>query len=300
MMYDYWRFKSQIMYANETIYLNGLQASKLITVKNLNGLENPEAYAKLIESISKLKEELKAGTGLLNRNKSLVTAVPNLEVQDLQLNNVNMETMKVLDWIDEQTYLASGIPQELFKPEKNKYSDSEILRDEVRLYIDRKFKCLTENVVSNFILPRLLPNFKYNKYKYSYLKTITNEDLAIQEQSVEKIKVLLDFYNQAKANGLNVTFSEEKKTDLLKFGLIIQDDKPVENQPIETENQPANNQSTNPTPGKEQQIKDTIENETLENSKNHIEIVKDTRQNLKKAKDIVKNALVKQLKDLHV
>ena len=262
VLYDYWRLKEQISIANETIYSNGLQASKLLSVKPFNDM-GQEAILKHLEMhLIKLKEEVNQGSGLLNRNKTWISGVPGLQVDNLQMNNAEMKSMEIIDKIDEQTYLAFGVPMELFNPRYNKYNDVEILRDMIRKYIDKKMKCYTQNVITDFILPRLFSNFKFNKYEYKYKKTITAEDLELQKQKTEKTKVFFNFLTEAKKSGLDISLTDEKTKELENYGIIIKTNSPV----LEANKEPViDNVKTS------QSVEQEIEKENKEEEKENLE-----------------------------
>lgn len=228
VLYDIWELKESISTSNKSIFKNGLQASKLISLKPFRESAGEGELSHTIEYLDKLTQEIKQGSGLYNRNKTWVSGVPGLQVDDLQLDNVQMETMNFIDKIDEQTYLAFGLPMEVFNPRYNKYNDVEILRDMIRKYIDKKMRVFTYGVVTEFILPRLIPNFRFNKYEYKYKKTITAEDIELQNQRIEKTKVFFDFLTEAKKSGLNVSLTDEKKTELEEYGVIIETGTPLE------------------------------------------------------------------------
>lgn len=274
VLYDYWQLKQSIQTSNESIFRNGMQASKLVSLKPFKNDISQAEMELTVEQLNKLKSEMTQGSGLYNRNKTWLSGVPGVQVDDLQLSNVDMESMNVIDKIDEQTYLAFGVPMEAFNPRFGKYDDVEVIRDMVRKYIDKKMRVFTYDVVTNYILPRLIPNFKFNKYKYRYKKTITAEDLELQNLKTEKTKVFFNFVTDAKKAGLEISFTEEKKAELEEYGILINDPEP-QTLPIEkgVENENSDNEE------------ETIENEEVE--KKLIEDEENQEEN-KKLKDQVR------------
>lgn len=233
-----WQLKHYILGANETIYKNGIQAAKLISpAKNtIEGL-NQDQQATLDFLLDKLGMELNDVTGLHNRNKTLLSAIPGIEVHDLQMNNSEMRTVEIVEkFIDKQTYIVYSQDPSNFDISNSKYNNGEMVRDDRSKAISNKAKDVS-GIVENFIMPTIWPSYNKIRYPFRYTKILTQETLEEQNQRIQATQVSLDFFVKAKQTGIDVKFSNDWKEEAEKnFGVIIGNEHPVDSQQVVTPN----------------------------------------------------------------
>lgn len=278
-----WELKNAILAANETIYKNGIQAAKLISPK-VEAIANATSNNKefYLDEIDRLAEEMNAATGLHNRNKTIVSAIPGIQVDDLQMNNSQMRTVEVVDnFIDKQTYITYSQDESLFDTGKSKYNNAEIIRDTRSKAIQKKSKIITKDAVQNWIMKRIYPKYNPDKYPFEYSQIVTDETIRDQEQKTESLKVMLDFFVKAKATGINVKISPEKKESLKEVGLIIEDDLPVKPQETEITN--------------EEVLPKNQERQITREEKETVVTRAEKPDNIEKAKQVLTKALSRQL-----
>lgn len=221
ILHPLWNLKDMILKSQETPYSKGMQASKLLSIQPqaMEG-STPEIVNTYVEKLNILKEELSNTTGLINRNSSVLTSIPGLKVDDLQLNNAEMKSMEIIQRIDELTYITYSQDPGMYDSRLNKYSDSEILRDTKRKAIESKINRML-SLLQTFVMPAIYPEYNGKDYPIKYLKTVTKEELEIKDRKNDETKIFFDFLGQAKSSGLSVSITDEKKEELARFGIVI-------------------------------------------------------------------------------
>lgn len=211
--------KLRAMAANETVFKNGLQASYLLGIDASKMVKTGASIGNIEAAQTKLKAELQQASGLAGRNSFVYTGVP-LTMEKIQLSNVEMETIKLLEMINADTFSAYGVDPSILDISKSKYDNADIAMDNLYISIRSKIKRIIEAEME-YTMPRLDPKYNSDKYPFRMAFEPTQESMELKRIKQEDMKIFFDFFLKAKDVGLPVRPTAEKTQELKELGVII-------------------------------------------------------------------------------
>ena len=211
--------KLRALAANETVYQNGLQASYLLGIDASKMISSGASIGNVEVAQDKLKQELKQASGLQGRNSFIYTGVP-LQMEKIQLSNVEMETLKLLEMINNETFAAYGVDPSILDISKSKYDNADVAMDNLYISIRSKIKRIVEAEME-YTMPRLDPQYNPDKYPFRMAFEPTQEALEIKKIKQTDLEIFFDFLIKAKDVGLIVKPTPEKAKELQELGIDL-------------------------------------------------------------------------------
>jgi hypothetical protein len=211
--------KLRAMAANETVFQNGLQASYLVGLDAQKMISSGANATNILNAENKLKEELKQASGLRGRNSFVYTGVP-LTMEKIQLSNVEMETIKILDVINQETFSAYGVDPAVLDTSKSKYDNADIAMDNLYTAINPKIEEIVRAEME-YSMPRLDPKYNPEKYPFRMAYEPTKESMELKKIKQDDLKIFFDFLIKSKDVGLIVQPTADKARELKELGIDL-------------------------------------------------------------------------------
>lgn len=207
------------MAASESVFEKGLQASYLVGLDATKMAQTNATIQNIAEAEKKLKEELKQVSGLRGRNSFLYTGVP-MTMQKIQMSNVEMETIKLMQHINQLTYIAYGVDQSVLDISTSKYDNVDKAMDQLYVSIRSKLKRIIKAEME-YVMPRLYPLYDAEKYPLRMAYEPTQESMELKRIKQEDMSIFLDYFIKAKEIGLPVKPTPSKVKELQELGLDV-------------------------------------------------------------------------------
>lgn len=216
-----WLVKLRGLEASGNVFTNGLQAAYVIGL-DAGAMSKAPGGIRIndLKDIKKqMVEELKQGTGLENRNRSLISMMP-LTFNKLQMTNVEMETLKLIDLTNQETFAAYGIDPAVMDISKSKYDNADLSNDTLYKAIEPIIHQIIKAEME-YVMPRLYPGYNPDKYPFRLAYEPTTEDMAIKEIKQKDLQIWLENYIKAVQAGMKVNPTPEKVEELKAHGFDL-------------------------------------------------------------------------------
>lgn len=216
-----WALKSKALSATETVFGNGLQASHIVSLQ-VDKMAEVRGGVKLpdIQAIgNKLSEELKNATGLHNKNSAIISPLP-ITATKLQSNNVEMETVKLIDIADDQTYIAYNMDKAVFDTSKSKYNNADLALDSVWKAVQPHLNIFLETEME-FVMPILDSSYDSEKYPLRSEFDPTTQDFETAKLKQETMSILLNSLASLNKNGVLAKPTTQMLGELQENGIDL-------------------------------------------------------------------------------
>lgn len=218
-----WAMKSKALSATETVFGNGLQASHIVSLE-VDKMSDVRGGVKLpdIQAISnKLAEEMVQGmTGLRNKNKAIVSPVP-ITTTKIQSNNVEMETIKMIDFSNDETYIAYNLDKAVFDNSKSKYNNADLALDSIWKAIQPYLQEIFLEAEMNFVMPILDSSYDPEKYPLRSEFDPTTQDFETAKLKQETMSILLNSLASLNKNGVLAKPTTQMLAELQENGIDL-------------------------------------------------------------------------------
>jgi hypothetical protein len=215
-----WALKSKALSATETVFGNGLQASHIISLE-VDKMSDVRGGVKLpdIQTIgNKLAQEIMQGaTGLRNKNTAIVSPVP-ISTTKIQSNNVEMETIKMIDFSNDETYICFNLDKGVFDKSKTKYNNADLADDSVWKAIEPKVGIFI-SLLESFVIPIYEPTYNEKSYPLRIEFDPTTQDFETAKLKQETKSIELGSIASLHKNGVPVRLTQQKIDEYLEDGL---------------------------------------------------------------------------------
>lgn len=217
-----WALKSKALTATETVFGNGLQASHIVALE-VDKMSDVRGGVKLpdIQAISnKLAQEIVQGmTGLRNKNKAIVSPVP-ITTTKIQSNNVEMETVKLIDIADDRTYIAYNMDKAVFDTSKSKYNNADLALDSVWKAVQPQLNVFL-GAEQEFVMPFLDSSYDPEKYPLRFEFDPTTQDFETAKLKQETMAILLNSLASLNKNGVLAKPTTQMLKELQENGIDL-------------------------------------------------------------------------------
>lgn len=217
-----WALKSKALSATETVFGNGLQASHIISLE-VDKMSDVRGGVKLpdIQSIgNKLAQEIMQGaTGLRNKNTAIVSPVP-ISTTKIQSNNVEMETVKLIDIADDQTYIAYNMDKAVFDTSKSKYNNADLALDSVWKAVQPQLNTFLDTEME-FVMPFLDSTYDIEKYPLRFEFDPTTQDFETAKLKQDTMSIYLNSLATLNKNGVLARPTTQMLGELQENGMDL-------------------------------------------------------------------------------
>jgi hypothetical protein len=217
-----WALKSKALSATETVFGNGLQASHIISLE-VDKMSDVRGGVKLpdIQSIgNKLAQEIMQGaTGLRNKNTAIVSPVP-ISTTKIQSNNVEMETVKLIDIADDQTYIAYNMDKAVFDTSKSKYNNADLALDSVWKAVQPQLNTFLDTEME-FVMPFLDSTYDIEKYPLRFEFDPTAQDFETAKLKQDTMSIYLNSLATLNKNGVLARPTTQMLGELQENGMDL-------------------------------------------------------------------------------